>query len=802
MSFTGILGGGTSILGSIVFGLSLGSGPLSFGYVVHVLTSKTVRVAFDFKVNIEEALKVSNYVLTAVSPGTAYLPSIESIVQYEEGGFEIELKLSKSLTLNEIYTLEILSVPSADGSGFVSSAGHNFVANVPDPPKAIGSYLSKRGYIDIVFDRPVGRFSLSPLADLADSSIPGPGISMTPVPWGPTIPDTNLRFQVPVVAGADQWVVNYSNVIDESLNIGSSQIPVSVPETIPRPLTQAQILTNQFIDVSSSSYNEIYKTTNVRVYFSGPQDPTSASNISNWSAFQCFTHFNTDTVNIVTAADAFDLATLLILLNDIKSRFNLHRIEPEVHYSDDNSNVVTSTNAVDSTTAANLLNELQHRYISHSMTSDAERYHSASDPVNTIIFAEAIPAAIAANCVIANALKVAYNGHIVAEYPLNFVSLPVMGEIEAGFSTYGNVPNKCEYNWFVDLRVESSSPKARIRIKGTIDSEDLGSTTNNTNYTGNIISRSSNSIATKLNTFITPDSRVSFSTDKEVSFFPNSFPGILLPSGEKSGSSTSRFTDLQSAYWALIELWVIYDYHRTGQSHPVTDIYNYMTPSDKPSADVSSMITSANTLLQRFIAHRTDRFHTHQDPVFLSEAPAIDENSLITLIENLCITFDEHSMNFGMHNSSLLLRSAPLFNSITFETGMVLNQAELFAQDKIQTKFTDLRIPEKIGVITDLNYPFIGISDAPVIAQAVPRTGISQIDNQRRYMSDEVQIFFSKVMEKDSLDIVTITGGSLIVKSGVWSTTTKANIVVADMQPITYTVSATGLKDIAGNVIV
>lgn len=798
MPFTGILGGGSGTLGSIVLGLSVGFGPGSFGYKVHVLTSRTIRVAFDFKVDLSFALDPSNYVLSAVNPPTmAYIPSIVAAREYEEGGFEIELVLSESLTSGQVYVLQLLQIPSFDGSGVASAAAHNFTANVPDPPRAVGAYLSVRGCLDIVFDRPVGRFSPSPSAQLFDSS-GGPGAAMVFIPWDASIPERNLRFTIPPAAPASQdWRVDYRAAADISLNLGDGSSPVTVPQHVTRPLTQAQSLQASITDAWSTGFNLTYGFCNIRVYFSCPMDVATTSNPANWTLSQVDTHRNTDTSNPVVAPNAVDLATLIVLCNALKASFNKHRTEPTVHFVNDVGNTVFSPPAFDAVSAVTLLMEIESRYIAHA---SSEPQHSASDPVNLFPFLQPDPLNIPGCCLIANSVKTAFNGHLAAEYILLAVSAPFLGPISSGFCPYASDFQSDEAVWHADIRATSSSPKASIRVRAAVSSEDLGSATNPFGPSGSAIARPASAPLNAFGISAFPDRSVSFKTDREVELRPSgSGVSLGIPEQDFAGPPVRRFTTLHAAFWALSELWIVYDRHRIAQFHPVTDVVNYMLPGDVPAPPLPSLLVSVNALRSKFLSHRTTPYHVHSDPTPFHAPPAFDAGSFIRLVEALCLAFDEHSTNAGMHGgSSMRWRSAPLFDAMELETLIVLNGWSYSVFADVESRVHDLR-DQDFAVLSPTSISFLGLSTPPYIADAVPRSGLSQYDLQRRYLADEVQFFFSKPMGLGDLTSVSITGGSLIVKSRSWSTRTRAAAVVSDMQSIPYSISASGLKDVAGN---
>ena len=94
-------------------------------------------------------------------------------------------------------------------------------------------------------------------------------------------------------------------------------------------------------------------------------------------------HGTNDTVNVVASADATNLASAITLLNEIRTRFEAHRIDqtgtPDVHSHIDQENRIYSLPATDLNGAILLANELKRDYENHRQE---KFFHVASDTVN------------------------------------------------------------------------------------------------------------------------------------------------------------------------------------------------------------------------------------------------------------------------------------------------------------------------------------------------------------------------------------------------------------------------------------
>src|SRR5271157_1140545 len=193
-SFTGQLGNTGSQLGSVVLG-GLPFSALPFGFLPHVLDAMTIRVQFNDQVD-DSALNPKAYSMLAVSgPAPNYLPTVVSVAFYDADQRSVALTLNQALTYTTVYALSIVGVTSPDGNSVTPSAG-NFRANVPDPPIALGAYLSQRGMVDIYFDRAVGPTSPGS-ATTIQATVGGTPQPMTRIPWLGSFPSNVLRFELP-----------------------------------------------------------------------------------------------------------------------------------------------------------------------------------------------------------------------------------------------------------------------------------------------------------------------------------------------------------------------------------------------------------------------------------------------------------------------------------------------------------------------------------------------------------------------------------------------------------------------------
>lgn len=369
MKFTGQLGTSQSQLANIILG-SLPSGGVGIvNFISHVLDSKSVRVLFDRPMT-ESVLVASAYTIITVG-GPYVVPTIKSVSFYDAAHRSVVITMTASFTHGGTYNIGVLGITAVDGA--VPSGGtYNFSATVPDPPRAIGSCLSLRNMVDVIFDRAVGQYSTAATAIIKDSTS---SASLTLVPWTSSIPANNVRFSLPgLIPIASIYNIEFSNVKDASSNTSSETIPLDLTLRSPQPFSissfvQVQI-TNSYVDRVSNDYAN---TAAIRVFFNCPINNSDAINTSNWSALKQGAHFITDTVNQVITANPTDTGTLIAFANAFKLNFNNHVVQSGVHSPDIQS--LTSD-------VISLTNDLLLKYNGHISSTSQHALKDTYNPVS------------------------------------------------------------------------------------------------------------------------------------------------------------------------------------------------------------------------------------------------------------------------------------------------------------------------------------------------------------------------------------------------------------------------------------
>ncbi len=821
MSFSGRIGTSQSRLGAIVLGIADAFGLGTFGFIVHVLNSKQIRILFA-KTVTESALTVSNYSLTSTAPLSSIVPPISGVSFYDADQRSVVLQLSQSLTYATIYSLQVFGVQSPDGEGTTSTA-QNFTANVPDPPRALGAWQSSRGCMDILFDRPVGPYSSLATAKIRDASAnPSSGVSMTQLTWSSekAINSSTLRFSYPPgTPTANSFAIDFTGVQDGSFNTGNPSVPVTLALKSPAPYSYANLRQLQIVDALVSDVSsDFLNGSMVRVFFNGPTQ--NSGNIGNWTVTQSSAHLATATGDLVTAANAVDVPTLIALVNDIRAKFNAHVLRNLAHVAPDPLDLVTAPIAFDQTSAETLLQAEQLAYFAHIARTGI---HPFNDIINVYTYTPVAPGNLSLDLVIANHLKIAYNGHLQPTYPVSiqnvFVNINQVSSFDAILTeSCPGVSNA--YSFYVELCIGTqASTVPSINVFGTITSEDGGSTTNPGDFTGSFAARPAASPAVSRFTYAAVESPARFEFDREIDLSGSPLLEVLNPSGlQLPNFQIERTATISSVRWALKQLMTAYVWHISvsGAVHQNLDIVNLISGSDYPGPKLSTILTSINKIRSVLISHMgNSTVHYHRDPLvdqLTKVPPATDLDSVAALLGALRDIYVAHNLSVGPHLArGPRIVSAPIFNALEVTASNVVDGQTLTFNAQVHDIYRenlagDL-LPHPTGVdkthSLTLSIPFVGIATAPYVASAVAKNGVRITNSGPVFESDSVQVFFSKPMFQVPLtpSNLSITGGVLLQQGAGWISDSVASVGVTNMRSLSYTVSASGLTDLAGNTI-
>lgn len=830
MAFTGRLGTRSARLGNVVLGIAdgLGVGPL--GFDVHVLSADEVRVRYTVKVT-DTALDTSFYSLTSIAPpGTAVTPAILSIRWYDDRRRSVVLRLSQNLTYGTDYSLEIDGVGDEDGDTLTQVA-KNFTANVQAPPKAVGAWQSKRGFVDILFDKPVGLNSSGATFEIRDTSSPGPGVPMAQTPWAAeSITEETLRVSIPGgTPPAASYSIDFVGVTDTSLNSASGTVPVTLALRSASPYSLADLLQLQITDayVVGGDF-EYWKVGIVRVFFNGPAAVDQAFPDTQFALYNEGPHPVVDGVNAVTAPDAFDLTSLIALCTDIRSRFNAHLVEAGVHAVNDLADAITSPVPTDLATCVALVNEAQGLLLAHFRNTLSHVYwDSVNEFTELTVGAGDILLAIA----VANQnLKAKFNAHLQAERQALFQLL--QSGLMNYVSAHATEPTSAydvdsAYTYFADLHVRMYSARSRVRIEANVLSQDGLSSTSSADFTGSYVARAYSDPAVDLSHLVSTDEGLEVRFSGEVVVPAPGAVSISGSSGRIDIDPVRMTASLRSAALTVNFLAFAFNTHISGvvAGHEQPDSYNNFT-SGAFTPDLQDIIDRANSLKVSINAHFGNLqapFHLHADPRIVTAPDATDLPSLVFLLDQMRTAYVQHNQEGPHFWPGYRVYNASLLDTLVVPTRRMVDGVAYTLSGTVQSSFLNLPGNGEVGTLypyqtgytpryfgdrglpaVRLSMGFTGMASRPSLASALPKSGLEfGDDGELHFESDQVEVYFSKPMAMVPLDPsnLPVTGGSLLQKESDWVDSRTVSVRVISMEAIPYMVVAVGLTDEAGNPI-
>ena len=403
-----IIGQSGSLLGEIALA-TFSNQFLPFGFKTHVLSSNTIRVAFEVPVD-DSALNPNSYSITFVSGvPQIFVPSVVAVKFFDTDMTSVEVIFSASLTLSAVYSLQVNDVFSLDGR--VSSIStYNFLATVPAPPRAVAAFMSSTSCIDVVFDKLVrdtsAIYATAQIVPIDANGTALPLSNLVPVVSVPDVPETNLRFLIqPGMVAGNKFLIQYQQAVDSSYNAGDGEIFLDVRLSSPPPWSYLDLSTSDviaaYVDRVVPDEYRVY----VNVFFSCPMLATDIIDTSKWTVTKEGVHLSGASLPVV-APDPFDDASLIAVCSDLKNKFNAHLIIPNVHLSDADAFPRAAV-------VIGLLNNLLDKFNSHAVTVPS---HTVSDRDNAVNLKPAFTIQQAVE--LSTALKTGFNTHLSASFGL------------------------------------------------------------------------------------------------------------------------------------------------------------------------------------------------------------------------------------------------------------------------------------------------------------------------------------------------------------------------------------------------
>lgn len=800
------------------------------GIVVHDLGSREIRVRFDASVG-SDALDVSKYALTS---GTGVVPSISEVVWWDADHLSVALRLNQALTQGQVYSCQVVGLAAESGEP-ITATPYDFTANAFDWPQVSGAFLSLRGHVDIVCDRPVGIFSIAAAASLRDAAAPpGTGIAMTLIPWMFGMQENAVRFGFAAAPIATEYAIDFSDIIDQSSN---SCIPGSIPLELTYPVTgfadlvQARITSANILSMSNARYAAL---ATIRVFFNCPMLNADVINIANWAVTQPGSHRHGDTLHVIATPDATDIASLVTLVNAVKAALNSHIPEVGyVHLAEDLTNIVTMADATP-LTVFDVTREVERKVLAHF---ESPGIHTYFDTFNEFPYNN--PSYLAMAIFVANETKAKFNAHLQAIYPVSFAStrpiVTYLGDVSNFASTMtNNSPISDQWTWFADLHVISPTINVPITVSVTASSEDGGSTTNPISTGLAIappyadhpllfsITRDGNSSLIRFNSGVRPDSIRAFEVVHDFVITPEWPFGVDDITHRPLRVSDTTSANVPMVWWALTDLMNAYTMHLDmayGGGHYAPDGVHSLGPWDFINVlDLPTIINVANYVAIRMNGHITDmRFHFDQDNVVSTAAQATDMESLLTLLSDMQFVLWHHNNSAsGVYSIS----PPPRFPGVHAYCGQNLMSASL--TDLMRIEFPGFADGAEYIVDAQMTYSwfdsssvslkrenrfhtsmsFSGLALRPSLASALPRPGYDA-SRPNRLLSDAVEFFFSRPMLNSGLGAsnFSVVGGTMLIGDVSWTGARSVAMRVSRMETIPYAINAINLYDSAGNPI-
>lgn len=186
----------------------------------------------------------------------------------------------------------------------------------------------------------------------------------------------------------------------------------------------------------------------------------------------------TDTRRLITAGmPSMDLDGAMFLANDIKAKYNLHRVDLTQHALADTTNQVTANNATTLATLITLIQALQLAYSRHNLDAEqtsAWTYHiGQNDPSHNLLYSG--PVVTLADCGVAlDDLRLKYNAHDgdISSHTLGSVHTVTVSRLPLVTPT-GAAPNSYiyrflyYYSYYVgDIFFETPGPTSEVVVEG------------------------------------------------------------------------------------------------------------------------------------------------------------------------------------------------------------------------------------------------------------------------------------------------------------------------------------------------
>lgn len=364
-------------------------------------------------------------------------------------------------------------------------------------------------------------------------------------------------------------------------------------------------------------------------------------------------HASADSANALTAPMATDFASVLVLINNIRTKLNSHLLSP-VHVSNDTANGFASPTATDYGTAQILIEAESQALQHHAYFSN---YHATPDTVDEVVTPDAVDLVSAVSLI--NEICDNYNLHRVqsgvhiAPDSINIVTAPTATDL--------------------------ASARTRAVDFDTVFNSRVGAPQyHRINTTYHVLADLGNAILASVS---------SGSTLPELLVYVNEakarFNAHLVQPGVHVQLDTVNYASGPGIDLIPVTISVLNEFKTRFNTHIASATYHFAVDgihaiSAPDATDEASAITLANNALAQYNGHLSASYHLTVDSQDACSTPACtDTESLIVLMQDLKSRLDVHRSAFGAHGRDDLVNVATSAAVVDLATAnIVLNDVK------------------------------------------------------------------------------------------------------------------------------
>lgn len=522
---------------------------------------------------------------------------------------------------------------------------------------------------------------------------------------------------------------------------------------------------------------------------------------------QSASHIVTDPYAMSDWPESTDIVTMADYADEMRFRMQMH-FSPPFHPDWDYSiravgfcqEHITHPWVFTVQDAATIAVTLQHKLAAHAVnkTHIYPDVYNGIRPITYVVGGDSAGAISALNLV-----RGRYFDHI-ALYK-NIEVTEVYANLTDDEQTIENNESSYQIQYSVDF---PGQPESHLTFYAAVTTPGEAEQTNPENFTGQIKVRSLFEAPKLLQSYSTPG-KLTLKFDKELStprlqdihLRTDSNQALRVVSVELSSSAQALYFTAQRLAHAL----TFHSDESLGAIHKVVDTVNFVDPDEFLGGTMDGVYNCLNELKAAFNAHAVDlTFHEGIPSSFtVSTADASDPESAIRLAADLFVAIREHNLD-GAHHSApgrdVLL--GKLFDTLVIYHDEVANGTECIVEASLPYLVRQPGGSDKAHPFT-FETSFVASSDPPILAAAIPRSGLSVAAEVPTLVRDRVDLYFSKPMLPNPLSSGNVElSPSVGVGNIFWTGDHTATIEVSGTTSSTqYDITVSDVRDKSGNSI-